>query len=156
MALEVYQYTRCGTCRKAIRFLDDLGIEYESRDITETPPSAPELRRMLEHFNGDIGKRFNTSGQLYRNLNMKDKLATMTADENHRSAVAERDAGQAPFSAAGGRGSRRIQGRRLAQRTGLTRGGTKFRHSSTGVVPRLLQIFCWLGLFTKTSDCIEL
>ena len=81
MALEVYQYARCGTCRKAVRFLDDLGIEYSTRDITETPPSASELRAMLDHCNGEIRKLFNTSGRMYRELKLKDRLATMSTDE---------------------------------------------------------------------------
>ncbi len=81
MAVEVYQYTKCGTCRKAIRFLDDLGIEYNAREITEAPPSEPELRAMLNHYNGNIRKLFNTSGQLYRKLKMKDRLDTMTTEE---------------------------------------------------------------------------
>ncbi len=81
MSLEIYQYTKCGTCRKAIKFLDDLGVDYKSREITETPPSEPELRAMLKHYNGDIRKLFNTSGQLYRKLKMKDRLDTMTTEE---------------------------------------------------------------------------
>lgn len=81
MALEVYQYARCGTCRKAIRFLDDLGIGYNSRDITETPPSVSELRAMLDHCNGEIRKLFNTSGRMYRKLNMKDRLSSMSTGE---------------------------------------------------------------------------
>ncbi len=81
MALEVYQYARCGACRKAIRFLDDLGIEYNTRDITETPPSASDLRAMLDHCNGEIRKLFNTSGRMYRELNMKDRLPSMSTGE---------------------------------------------------------------------------
>ena len=81
MALEVYQYARCGTCRKAIRFLDDLGIEYSTRDITETPPSVSELRAMLDYCNGEIRKLFNTSGRMYRELNMKDRLPSMSTGE---------------------------------------------------------------------------
>ena len=121
MALEVYQYTKCGTCRKAIKFLDDLGIEYNAREITETPPSEPELRAMLNHYNGDIRKLFNTSGQLYRKLKMKDRLDTTDNRGSPRPPVAKRDVGQAALSADAGCRPRRIQGRRLAPRFGVKR-----------------------------------
>ena len=78
MPLKVYQYPRCSTCRKALKWLDSKSIDYVAVDITETPPSKKELAVMLGHYDGDLRRLFNTSGQAYRELGIKDKLAGMT------------------------------------------------------------------------------
>ena len=78
MSLKVYQYPRCSTCRKALKWLDSKGIDHVAPDITETPPSKQELTAMLGHYDGELRRLFNTSGQVYRELGIKDKLATMT------------------------------------------------------------------------------
>lgn len=78
MSLKVYEYTKCGTCRKALKFLDSKGVEYKKLAIRETPPSSAELKKMLKYMEGNIKKLFNTSGQDYRNLGIKDKLASMS------------------------------------------------------------------------------
>ena len=77
--LKVYAYKNCGTCKKALRYLDARGIAYDEIPIRETPPTVAELRRMLEAQAGDIRKLFNTSGSDYKTLNMKDKLPAMSA-----------------------------------------------------------------------------
>lgn len=79
--LRVYLYTNCGTCRKAIRYLDKRGIAYEGIPIRETPPSPSELRRMLDAYDGDIRRLFNTSGSDYKTLHMKDRLPSMPENE---------------------------------------------------------------------------
>ena len=56
-------------------------LEFESIDITKQPPSKTELQAMLASYSGDIRKLFNTSGVQYRQLNMKEKLPTMSADD---------------------------------------------------------------------------
>ena len=79
--MKLYQYPKCSTCRKAIKLLNDNDIEYESLDITEQPPTKTELKIMLASYEGDIRKLFNTSGVQYRELNMKDRLPTITTQE---------------------------------------------------------------------------
>jgi len=77
----VYQYPNCGTCRKALKFLEAAGIDFVSKDIVETPPSKPALKKALKLSGLPIRKLFNTSGQSYRNGGFKAKLATMSDDE---------------------------------------------------------------------------
>ncbi len=78
--LKVYEYKNCGTCKKALKFLDDKKIPYEKIPIREIPPTPTELKKMLSYV-GDIRKLFNTSGQDYKALNMKAKIGTMTETE---------------------------------------------------------------------------
>ncbi len=80
MALKVYAYKGCGTCRKAQKFLTETGVDYKEIPIRETPPSKAELKRMLKAV-GELKKLFNTSGQDYRALGMKDKLPTLSEAE---------------------------------------------------------------------------
>lgn len=81
MATKVYQYGKCSTCRKALRFLEEQGVSYQAIDITERPPSKAELGAMLRAQDGELKKLFNTSGQQYRELKMKDKLPTLSDKE---------------------------------------------------------------------------
>ncbi|MDH3689077.1 MAG: arsenate reductase family protein [Gammaproteobacteria bacterium] len=77
MTIKVYQYPRCSTCVKAIKFLDQRNITYRSIDITKQPPSKIELRKMLGYVNGEVKRLFNTSGQVYRELGLSTKLGSM-------------------------------------------------------------------------------
>lgn len=70
-------YPRCSTCRKATRWLDDHGIAYTYRNIVEERPGAGELAAWHEASGLPIRRFFNTSGQLYRSLGLKDRLAEM-------------------------------------------------------------------------------
>lgn len=79
--MKLYQYPKCSTCRKAVKFLQQHNVEFTSIDITETPPSEQELTLMLQSYDGEIRKLFNTSGVQYRELKMKDKLLTMSTKE---------------------------------------------------------------------------
>jgi len=79
--MKLYQYPKCSTCRKAVKFLNENGIEFTSIDITERPPAKTELKAMLASYEGDIRKLFNTSGVQYRELNMKEKLPSMKVTE---------------------------------------------------------------------------
>ena len=74
--MELYLYNKCGTCRKAKKFLDTKKISYDVIDITETPPPKSVLRKAIR-IRG-VKKLFNTSGEQYRKLGIKDKLGTMT------------------------------------------------------------------------------
>mgnify|MGYP006435801291 CR=1 FL=1 len=80
MALKIYQYNRCGTCRNATKFLDAKEVSYDSLAIRETPPTLSELQFVLSKV-GELKKLLNTSGQDYRALNMKDKVKELSTDE---------------------------------------------------------------------------
>jgi arsenate reductase len=80
MAPSVFTYKGCDTCRKATRWLAAQGIAFEEIPIREQPPSVPQIRKMFDHLGGDLRRLFNTSGQDYRALELKDKLAAMTED----------------------------------------------------------------------------
>ena len=81
MAVKVYQYPKCGTCRKALAWLDDHGVDYESIDIVERPPSKTALKRQWKASGLPIKKMFNTSGKSYRAGGFKDRLPTMSDAE---------------------------------------------------------------------------
>lgn len=74
MSLKLYTYKNCGTCKKALKWLDAQDIAFENHPIRDTPPAKTELKTMLAAMDGNIKKLFNTSGQDYKALNMKDKL----------------------------------------------------------------------------------
>lgn len=74
-------YPKCSTCQKAKKWLDDHGISYEARDIKEANPSAEELTKWYEKSGLDIKKFFNTSGLLYKSMNLKEKLTEMSEKE---------------------------------------------------------------------------
>ena len=69
------------TCRKAKKFLDDNNIKYTDRNIVTDNPTKEELKKFLEVSGKDIKTFFNTSGNLYKELHLKDKLPNMTLDE---------------------------------------------------------------------------
>ncbi len=79
MSIKVYEYAGCSTCRKALKFLDSRGVAYECVPIVETPPSKAELKTMLA-FAGDLRRLFNTSGALYREMGVGEKLKTLSED----------------------------------------------------------------------------
>ena len=81
MTLKIYEYKGCGTCKKALKFLDSKGVEYKKIAIRETPPSKAELKKMLKYMDSNIKKLFNTSGQDYRKMKIKDKIDSMTNDD---------------------------------------------------------------------------
>ena len=75
------QYPPCSTCKKAKKWLDDNGISYTARHIKEQNPSYEELKTWYEKSGLPLKKFFNTSGLEYKNLGLKDKLPTMTEEE---------------------------------------------------------------------------
>ena len=77
-------YPRCSTCKKAQKWLDEKGIGYTFRDIKEENPSYDELKTWYEKSGLDIKRFFNTSGQLYKSMSLKDKLPAMTEEEKLR------------------------------------------------------------------------
>ena len=74
-------YPRCTTCQKAKAWLDENGIPYDLRDIKQENPSYEELAAWWKKSGLPLKKFFNTSGLLYKELNLKDKLPTMSEEE---------------------------------------------------------------------------
>lgn len=74
-------YPKCTTCKKAAKFLDDKKIEYVSRDIKTDNPTEEELRKWIKSSELPIKRFFNTSGMIYKELGLKDKLSDMSEDE---------------------------------------------------------------------------
>ncbi len=79
--LTVYCYSRCSTCKKALKWLDDHGMEYRSIDIKEDNPDKETLRELHEKSGLPLKRFFNTSGQLYRQMELSKKLPDMSEDE---------------------------------------------------------------------------
>lgn len=75
------EYPKCSTCKKAKKWLDDHNIKYEDRHIIENNPTFDELKEWYHKSNLDIKRFFNTSGMLYKEMNLKDKLPNMNEDE---------------------------------------------------------------------------
>lgn len=76
-----YCYSKCSTCKKAKKQLDDAGIKYESIDLKENPPKADLILSWINESGLDKKKFFNTSGIKYRELGLKDKIDEMTDQE---------------------------------------------------------------------------
>lgn len=74
-------YSKCSTCQKAKKWLDENGVEYTLRDIVLETPTEEELSIWIKESGLDIKKFFNTSGMKYRELGLKDKLDNMSFDE---------------------------------------------------------------------------
>ena len=78
------EYPPCSTCKKAKAWLDANGVEYTARHIREENPSYEELKLWYECSGLPLKKFFNTSGLLYKSLNLKDRLPSMTEEEQLR------------------------------------------------------------------------
>ena len=74
--MKVYSYSKCGTCRNAIKDLEAINIKFEVIDIIENPPSKKVLKSAVKA--KGLQKVFNTSGVQYRELKIKDKIKSMT------------------------------------------------------------------------------
>ena len=75
------EYNRCGTCRKAKKWLNEHEVDYVDRPIKEEPPTIDELKQWHKLSGLPLKKWFNTSGQLYRSMGLKDQLKTMSDEE---------------------------------------------------------------------------
>lgn len=75
------QYPKCSTCKRAQKYLDDNKIAYELRDMMEENPQKDELKQWLDQSELPIKRFFNTSGIVYRQMGLKDTLASMSEDE---------------------------------------------------------------------------
>ncbi len=79
--IEFICYPKCTTCQKAKKWLDDNKIEYELRDIKENNPRVEELSSWYKMSGLPLKKFFNTSGLLYKSMELKDKLPAMSEEE---------------------------------------------------------------------------
>lgn len=75
------EYPKCSTCQKAKKCLDDNGFSYDSRHIVENNPSYEELKLWYQESGLPLKRFFNTSGLLYKSMQLKDKLPNMSEDE---------------------------------------------------------------------------
>lgn len=81
MKTSFYWYPKCSTCKDAKKKLMSLSIPVELIDIKETPPSAETLRHWQQTFQIEMKKLFNTSGNVYREMNLKDTFDSLSEDE---------------------------------------------------------------------------
>jgi len=89
MPLTVYQYPKCSTCRNALKWLAQQGLDFTAVDIVSSPPSAAHLERLHRRSGLPLAKFFNTSGESYRHGNFKEKLKTMPEADAYRALAAD-------------------------------------------------------------------
>ncbi|SHJ76871.1 arsenate reductase [Clostridium cavendishii DSM 21758] len=75
------EYAKCSTCRKAKKFLQEKGVDFIDRPIVEEKPTRKELETWYKKSGLPINKFFNTSGRLYKEMNLKDKVKEASEDE---------------------------------------------------------------------------
>ena len=78
---KLYCYPRCTTCKKAVKWLEENGIDYEYKHIVEETPSKEDIKKYYKESGLPLKRFFNTSGNVYKELNLKEKLAEMSEDE---------------------------------------------------------------------------
>lgn len=81
MTLTFYWYPNCGTCKKTKKWFDEHGIDYTSVHLVEETPTEAELLKLISKSDLSAKKFFNTSGRVYRELNMKDKIKEASVEE---------------------------------------------------------------------------
>jgi arsenate reductase len=79
--IEFYGYNKCSTCVKAKKLLNDKAVKFNDIDITTNPPSVDLLENILKYGDYELKDLFNKSGQMYRELNMKEKMNQMSKAE---------------------------------------------------------------------------
>lgn len=75
------QYPKCTTCRKAKKFLQENNVTFDNRDITIDNPTVEELEKWIDLSGLEIKKFFNTSGVLYKEMKLKDKIKDISREE---------------------------------------------------------------------------
>ena len=75
------EYPKCTTCKKAKKFLKENGVEFEERHILELNPTKEEILKWIDMSGLEFKKFFNTSGILYREMGLKDKIKGITKEE---------------------------------------------------------------------------
>lgn len=79
--MKIYYYPSCSTCKKALKWLDNNEIAYEKKHIVDAKLTTKEIEDIFKKSGLPIQKLFNTSGRVYKELNLKDKLKDMTEKE---------------------------------------------------------------------------
>ena len=79
--IKFYGYAKCNTCKKAEKYLNENDISFKYFDITSHPPSKNDLKKILIASKKPIKKMFNTSGVVYRELKLKDKIDSLSESE---------------------------------------------------------------------------
>ena len=79
--LTVYEYPTCSTCKKAKKLLTEHNIPVNFYNVKETTPSIETFKQILDTFDIPLKKLFNTNGLVYKELNLKEKLPTLSVDE---------------------------------------------------------------------------
>lgn len=77
----MYQYSKCGTCRQALKALKNNGYEINSIEIFDKPPDIETLTELIRKSGLELKNFFNTSGEVYKEMSLKDKLADMSEQE---------------------------------------------------------------------------
>jgi arsenate reductase (glutaredoxin) len=100
MPAKVYQYSKCSTCRKALKWLDARGVAYDALDIVTAPPKKTELQRALKS-GVPLKKLFNSSGQSYRDGGWSEKLGRVSEAQALDALVADGKLIKRPFVLSG-------------------------------------------------------
>lgn len=82
--LKIYEYAKCSTCVKALKFLDARKVDYKKIAIVDQPPTQKELKEMLAAYKekgGSLRNLFNTSGLVYKEMKLSEKLPSMSESE---------------------------------------------------------------------------
>ena len=82
--MKVYCYAKCGTCRKALKWLDERQVEYEKIDIAQDHPDEAMIRELHKKSGLPLKRFYNTSGKIYKELQLSKKLPEMSEDEQYR------------------------------------------------------------------------
>ena len=82
--MKVYCYAKCGTCKKALKWLDERQIEYEKIDIAQDHPDEAMIRELHKKSGLPLKRFYNTSGRIYKDLQLSKKLPDMSEDEQYR------------------------------------------------------------------------
>ena len=93
----MYHYAACGSCNNALKFVKKNNLNVLLVDIVTTPPSRSELERMLKAKKGELKKLFNTSGERYRELDLKSKFPSISVDDALTLLARERKLIKRPF-----------------------------------------------------------
>lgn len=104
MRVRIYEYSKCSTCRKALKFLDNRNVAHEKVAIVETPPTKAELKKMLALQGGNLKKLFNTSGEVYRAMKIGERLPSMSESEALELLASNGKLIKRPFALAGDKG----------------------------------------------------
>ncbi len=102
--MKIYVHYNCSSCKKALKWLEANQVEAEIVNLLEQTPSVEEFQQMVEAYDGNLKKLFNTSGQMYRELGIKDKVASMSQEEVFSLLGSEGMLVKRPFLLAGGKG----------------------------------------------------